>query len=66
MPAWSDKMDPHCKITLLRSAYATDQNCQVIPVLLLEQKMTLFHVQTNTALLCIRIKLHSLPLKEAL
>lgn len=47
----SDKMDPHCKITLPRSAYATDQNCQVIPILLLEQKkMTLFHMQLFTAL----------------
>lgn len=62
----SDKMDPHCKITLPRSAYATDQNCQVIPILLLEQKMTLFHMHTNTAPHCTGIKLHSLSPKEAL
>lgn len=62
----SDKTDPRCKITLPRFAYATDQNCPVIPVLPLEQKITIFHMQTNTALDCIGLKLRSLSPKAAL
>lgn len=62
----SDKTDLHCKITLPHFAYATDQNCQVIPILPLEQKMTVFHMQTNTALDCSGPKLHVLSPKEAL
>ena len=61
----SDKTVPCCKIILPRFSYATDQNCQVIPILPSEQKMTVLHMQPNTALDCTALQLSCLSPKEA-
>lgn len=61
----SDKTELHCKITLPRLAYATDQNCQVIPVLPLEQKIcTCFTCKLTQLLTALDLSSTACPQKK--